>query len=109
MEDKELIYRIQHGEKELLEELIQKYYDNIYRFCYYKTGNASISYDLTQETFLKLIKYIESYKHKGKLKNYILTIAVNVCNNYFYEKSTNLEELDNTNDYDNDSLNELGK
>lgn len=51
MEDKELIYKIQHGNKELLEELIKKYYDDIYKFCYYKTGNALISYDLTQETF----------------------------------------------------------
>lgn len=63
MEDKELIYKIQHGEKELLEVLIQKYYDDIYRLCYYKTGNASISYDLTQETFLRLIKYIGNFKN----------------------------------------------
>ena len=61
MEDKELIYKIQHGNKELLEILIEKYYDDIYRFCYYKTGNSSLSYDSTQETFLKLIKYIGTY------------------------------------------------
>lgn len=90
MEDKELIYKIQHGEKELLEVLIQKYYDNIYRLCYYKTANTSISYDLTQETFLKLIKYIESYRDKGKFKSYLITIAINVCNTYNYlEKNQN--------------------
>lgn len=108
MEEKELIYRIQHGEKELLEELIQKYYDNIYRFCYYKTGNASISYDLTQETFLRLIKYMENYEHKGKLKNYIVTIAINVCNSYFYKNNTKFEELNNSCS-DEGTLKELGK
>ena len=107
MEDKELIYRIQHGEKELLEELIQKYYDNIYKFCYYKTGNASISYDLTQETFLRVIKYIENYEHKGKLKNYIVTIAINVCNSYFYKNNTQFEELDNATS-DESTLKEMG-
>ena len=70
LEDKELIYTIQHGNKELLEILIEKYYDDIYRFCYYKTGNSSLSYDLTQEIFLKLIKYIGTYKHRGKFKSY---------------------------------------
>lgn len=107
MEDKELIYKIQHGNKELLEKIIQKYYDDIYRFCFYKTGNASISYDLTQETFLKLIKYIGIYRHKGKFKGYLLTIAMNVCNTYFNENKVDLEELDvnqNYNDSDSDRL-----
>ena len=109
MEDEELIHNIQHGEKELLELLIQKYYDDIYRFCYYKTGNASISYDLTQETFLKLIKYIGNYKDKGKFKSYLITIAINVCNSYFYKNNINLEELDSNQNYKQNISNELEK
>lgn len=105
MEDKELIYRIQHGEQELLEELITRYYDYIYRFCFYKTGNSVLSYDLVQETFFKLIKYIGTYKDKGKFKNYLITIALNVCNNYFYEdNSKNEVELEKS---FNKSTNEL--
>ncbi len=109
MEDKELIYRIQHGNKELLEELIKKYYDDIYKFCYYKTGNALISYDLTQETFLKLIKYIGTYKDKGKFKGYLITIAINVCNTYFIESDTNIEELYSNNNYDTKSTKKINK
>lgn len=107
MEDKELIYKIQHGNKELLEKIIQKYYDDIYRFCFYKTGNASISYDLTQETFLKLIKYIGTYRHKGKFKGYLLTIAMNVCNTYFNENKVDLEELDVNQNYNNSDSDRL--
>lgn len=109
MEDKELIYKIQHGNKELLEELIKKYYDDIYKFCYYKTGNALISYDLTQETFLKLIKYIGTYKDRGKFKCYLITIAINVCNTYFVEKDTNIEELYNNNNYDIKSAKKINR
>lgn len=107
MEDKELIYKIQHGEKELLEVLIQNYYDDIYRLCYYKIGNASISYDLTQETFLKLIKYIGNYKDRGKFKSYLIAIAINVCNTYFDKNNRNLEELDSNQSYDQNTSNEL--
>lgn len=109
MEDKELIYKIQHGNKELLEILIKKYYDDIYRFCYYKTGNASLSYDLTQETFLKLIKYIGNYRDKGKFKGYLITIAINVCNTYFYKNNIDLEEFDGNQNYAPKSSNELEK
>lgn len=109
MEDKELIYKIQHENKELLEILIEKYYDDIYRFCYYKTGNASLSYDLTQETFLKLIKYIGNYRDKGKFKGYLITIAINVCNTYFYKNNIDLEEFDGNQNYDPKSSNELEK
>ena len=109
MEDKELIYKIQHGEKELLEVLIQNYYDDIYRLCYYKTGNASISYDLTQETFLKLIKYIGTYNHRGKFKSYLITIAMNVCNTYFDNNKVDLEELDDNQTYKENNSNELSR
>lgn len=107
MEDKELIYKIQHGNKELLEILIEKYYDDIYRFCYYKTGNSSLSYDLAQETFLKLIKYIGTYKHRGKFKSYLITIAMNVCNTYFDENKVELEELDDNQTYKENDTTEL--
>ena len=103
MEDKELIYKIQHGNKELLEILIEKYYDDIYRFCYYKTGNRSLSYDLTQETFFKLIKHI------GKFKSYLITIAMNVCNTYFDENKVELEELDDNQTYKENDSNELSR
>ena len=109
MEDKEIIYKIQHGNKELLEELIKKYYDDIYKFCYYKTGNALISYDLTQNTFLKLIKYISTYKDKGKFKGYLITIAINVCNTYFAEKDTNIEELQENAKYDDKYAKKIDK
>ena len=41
---------------------------------------------MTQETFLKFIKYVESYQSLN-LKGYLLTIARNLCRNYFREKS----------------------
>lgn len=109
LKDKELIYEIQHGNKELLEVLIQKYYDDIYRFCYYKTGNAFTSYDLTQNVFLKLIQYIGSYQDKGKFKSYLITIAINVCNTYFYGSNPNFEEFDNNSTYHQNTNKELDK
>lgn len=82
MDDRTLIYKIQRGEKELLNEIAEKYYDDIYRFCCYLTGERWDSYDLAQETFLRFIQYVDHYRYRN-LKGYLLTIARNVCMDYF--------------------------
>lgn len=90
MEDKELIRRIQNGQKEYLNEIARRYYDDIYYFCCYQAGNREDAYDLAQETFLRFIRYVGQYKYKN-LKGYLLTIAMNVCRNYFRNRK---EEAD---------------
>ena len=56
------------------------------------------AYDIAQESFLKFIKYGTSYHHQN-LKGYLLTIARNICFDYFRDKkdieiSVEWEELD---------------
>ena len=82
MDDRKMIKEIQNGRKEYLNLLAEKYYDDIYRFCCYQTGNPDFSYDLAQETFLRFIRYVDNYRYKN-LKGYLLTIARNVCFDYF--------------------------
>ena len=84
MEDKELIRRIQNGQKEYLNEIAARYYDDIYYFCAYQTGDREAAYDLAQETFLRFIRYVDGYRYRN-LKGYLLTIAMNVCRTYFHE------------------------
>lgn len=95
MNDKELVRQIKQGNKSLFEELIRRYYDDIYRFCYYKTSNRDISYDLTQETFMKLIKYFNSYQEKSSFKSYLFSITINVCNNYYKQNSRKDKDIEN--------------
>lgn len=99
MDDKTLIKEIQRGKKEYLNHIAEKYYDDIYRFCCFQTGSVQDAYDLTQETFLKFIRYVDSYKFKN-LKGYLLTIAMNVCRDYYgkperkYASVVSEEEID---------------
>lgn len=80
--DKELIRKVHSGNKEALNTIISSYYDDIYRFCLYLTGQETDSYDITQEVFLRFIKYMGSYQHKN-LKGYLLIIARNLCRDYY--------------------------
>lgn len=89
MTDKELIRKVHSGHKETLNVIIERYYDDIYRFCFYLTGNETDSYDITQEVFIKFIRYVNSYRYKN-LKGYLLIIARNLCYDYFRHKKDEL-------------------
>lgn len=79
------------GDKSAFDTLVRKHYNNIYAYCYRRTGNEQTAADLTQEVFLRLVKSIYSYRFSGKFSNYLFTVAVNVTNDYF-RKSRSYEE-----------------
>lgn len=85
MKNKKLIQQIQRGNKELLNTVIEKYYDEILHFCVYQVKDVSTSYDLTQETFYRFIRSVDRYEY-GNLKGYLLTIARNLCVDYWKGK-----------------------
>jgi len=95
IEDYILLKRIQDGDPAAFEILVRKYYQDIYKFCVRRcNGNIAIAADLTQETFLKLIEHIQRYRPTGKFINFLLTIAVNTCNNNYKKKSLEFVGLD---------------
>ncbi len=85
MDERQWIHAIQRGDKRYLEDIAEKYYDDIFRFCAFQTGNGEEACDLAQETFLRFIRYVESYRHRN-LKGYLLTIAMNVCRDYLRKR-----------------------
>ena len=90
MQDYELIKRIQRGEKQLFGQLVEKYYDDVFRFCYYQTGNEHNAYDCTQETFYHLMRFLDNYRERNHFKSYLIRIALNVCRDYFRKNSSRL-------------------
>ena len=85
MDEHQWIHAIQKGDKRYLEDIAEKYYDDIFRFCVFQTGSREAACDLAQETFLRFIRYVESYRHRN-LKGYLLTIAMNVCRDYLRKR-----------------------
>ncbi len=58
--DREMIREIRRGKKEYLNNIAEKYYDDIFRFCCYQIGNYQEAGDLTQETFLQVLTGLAS-------------------------------------------------
>ena len=81
MDDFLLILRMKQGNEDAFEKFVRKYYSQILQYCRYHCFDMEYAEDLTQETFLKFISSLQSYHHMGKAKNYLYTIAGNLCKN----------------------------
>jgi RNA polymerase sigma-70 factor (ECF subfamily) len=57
---------------------LEEQYDKIHAYCYFKTHNAALAEDLTQEAFLRFFSQ-QSYINRGKPLAYLYTIAKNLC------------------------------
>ncbi len=81
--DDDLVEQIRLGDEKAAEELINRYYASILRYCKRHCCNLEKAEDLTQETFLKLFKNLSGYKGKkpgaSNFKAYLYTIANHLC------------------------------
>lgn len=48
-------------DEEKVEDLIRKYYSDIYKYCFFHLGNRETAQDITQEVFLKFLKSRDTY------------------------------------------------
>lgn len=79
LSDDELVEQIKFGNEKAAEELINRYYASILRYCKWHCSNLEKAEDLTQETFYRLFKNISGYKGKKQFKAYLYTIANHLC------------------------------
>lgn len=61
----------------LIEELYDEFHKDVYHFALYFTNNKEEAEDITQDTFIKVIKNLNQLKDMSKRKTWILSIAKN--------------------------------
>lgn len=65
-----------------IENLIDKYGDDVLRVCYIYTKDYGAAQDLFQEVFIKVFKKIDSFRGDSSEKTWIIQIAINTCKDY---------------------------
>ncbi|MCD8355487.1 MAG: RNA polymerase sigma factor [Clostridia bacterium] len=75
----QLIRQCKAGEKDALDELIRMYYPDILRYCLWHAPDRQSAEDATHETFLKAIRHLDSYVHRGYFRAFLYRIAANTC------------------------------
>lgn len=78
-----LIKRMKQGDEDAFDVFIRRYYGDILRYCAYRCADTGCAEDLTQDTFVRFFEKLSDYRHMGKAKNYLYTIAGNLCRNEY--------------------------
>lgn len=89
--------------------IYQRYYDEIYRFIYRRTGKETLTNELCSETFYQAMSQIHKFNWQGKpIGNWLYVIAANVVRKYYRNKQrTFIVELDRFEEYA--QIEEVGK
>ena len=83
-----------------MEQIYEQYFETVNKYLFCLTRNNDISEELTQETFYKAVKKIDTYKGECKMSVWLCQIAKNLWYDYCKKnkKIVNFEEelLENT-------------
>lgn len=70
------------------EAVYDRYFDPVFRFVTYRTGNREVAKDLTADIFFKIYKKFSAYDpKKGSFEVWLYTIAGNRVKDYYRRKS----------------------
>jgi RNA polymerase sigma factor (sigma-70 family) len=78
VEDEQVMEEVREGDVGKLELLFDRHHGGILRYFQYLTSNRTLSEDLAQEVFFRVLKYRLSYQHDGSFRAWIYQIARNV-------------------------------
>ena len=74
--ERQLVRRLAAGEPEAVEDLVQRYADDVYRFVFNRVGgSAQDAEDVVQETFIAALDAIDNFKGDSKLSTWLFSIA----------------------------------
>lgn len=80
--DEQLIRWVADGDASCLGTLFERHHRGVYRYCLQMTRSGSMSEDLVQEVFLKVLKRASTFRAEGSCKAWIFNIARNVTFDY---------------------------
>jgi RNA polymerase sigma-70 factor (ECF subfamily) len=81
--DEDLMLQVRDGAGEMLGVLFDRYQMPLFNFYSKLTGNRTLSEDLVQEVFLRILKYRQSYRPGTPFRSWIYQIARNARVDHF--------------------------
>jgi len=85
--DEQLFLAHRAGEVQAFQELVNRYYKELYRFMMRYSGQATLAEDLVQETFLQVHRSAGTFDPKRRFKAWMFTIAANKARDAFRKQA----------------------
>jgi RNA polymerase sigma-70 factor, ECF subfamily len=98
-EDDQALARIARDDPSAFGELYERHVTAIYRYVYYRVGNADDTEDLTARVFVRALKHVKNYNDRGvPFTAWLYRIAHNVVANHhrdnFRHPSVPLDDIE---------------
>ena len=84
----QLIHRAQGGDSSAFGHLYEHFYDKIFRYVMFKTGDRIDAEDITTDVFLRMLESIGSFKFQGyPFSSWLFRIAHNLIVDHFRRRA----------------------
>lgn len=95
LSDETIMERVKQGNLAELSVLFERYNMRLYNFFLKLTFNKSVSQDLTQNLFYRVLKYRHTYKTGNSFKSWVYQVARNVHTDHFRQHKRALDRIEN--------------
>ena len=92
--DQEVVLRARSGQESAYRELIRRYERPIFALLFRMVRDRELAADLSQETFVKALNAIESYRPEFKFSSWIFKIANNAAIDHLRRRELDTLSLD---------------
>ena len=93
LDEKHLIERTQAGDPEAFSPLVEKYHSRLYTHITRRVTDAEVAKDLTQETWLRAYRAMNTFHGTSAFYSWLYRIAENVCIDFFRKQKHDTEPL----------------
>jgi len=104
--DEMIMNRVKAGQLADLSELFERYHVRIYNYMLKLTYDRSVSQDLTQNLFYRIIKYRQSFNDTYAFKSWIYQLARNIHTDYCKRQKKMTDQYTSVDVYDENTVDE---
>jgi RNA polymerase sigma-70 factor, ECF subfamily len=94
LSDQEVVLRARSGQEAVYRELIRRYERPVFALLFRMVRDRELAEDLAQETFIKALNAIDSYRPEFKFSSWIFKIANNAAIDHLRRRELNTLSLD---------------
>lgn len=96
--DEQLIQWVADGDASCLGTLFERHHRAVYRYCLQMTHSKSLSEDLVQEVFIRVLRHASSFRGEGSCKAWIFNIARNITFDHLRRSHSDIHSSQDEND-----------
>ncbi len=102
MSDEQIMEAVKNGDLQKASLLFDRFHKRIFNFLARMTADRDVAEDLTQNVFLRLLKYRHSYKPEMKFQSWIYQMARNAFSDHYHQQKQRMPakmEVEKLNDH----------